>query len=56
MRPQRAEELEQLMELDQLPDLCALIQLLAPLKRQVPQVLVTRPTSGSYGELFVAGL
>jgi hypothetical protein len=35
---QLAQELEQLIELDQLPDLNALTQLLAPPKGDVPQV------------------
>ena len=49
---QLAQELEQLMELDQLPDLGALTQLLAPPKGEIPQVLVTLPTLASYDELF----
>jgi len=53
---QLAQELEQLMELDQLPDLGALTQLLAPPKGEIPQVLVTLPTLASYDELFEAAL
>ena len=40
------------MELNQLPDLNALTQLLAPPKAVVPHVLVTLPTLASYDELF----
>jgi hypothetical protein len=53
---QLAQELEQLIELDQLPDLGALTQLLAPPKGDVPQVVVTLPTLASYDELFEAAL
>jgi hypothetical protein len=49
---QLAQELEQLIELDQLPDLGALTQLLAPPKADVPQVVVTLPTLASYDDLF----
>ena len=49
---QLAQELEQLIELDQLPDLNALAQLLAPPKAEVPQVVVTLPALASYDELF----
>ena len=38
---QLAQELEQLIELDQLPDLNALTQLLAPAKGDVPHVVVS---------------
>ena len=41
---QLAQELDQLIELNQLPDLGALTQLLAPPKGDVPQVVVTLPT------------
>ena len=41
---QLAQELKQLIELDQLPDLGALTQLLAPPNGDVPQVVVTLPT------------
>ena len=53
---QLAQELEQLVELDQLPDLSALTQLLAPPKGEVPQVLVTLPTLASYDELLEVAL
>ena len=53
---QLAQELEQLIELDQLPDLNALTQLLAPPKGDVPQVVVTLPTLASYDELFEVAL
>ena len=53
---QLAQELEQLIELGQLPDLNALTQLLAPPKGDVPQVVVTLPTLASYDELFEATL
>ena len=49
---QLAQELEQLIELDRLPDLGALTQLLAPPKGDVLQVVVTLPTLASYDELF----
>jgi hypothetical protein len=49
---QLAQELEQLIELDQLPDLNALTQLLAPPKGNVPQVVVTLPALASYDDLF----
>lgn len=49
---QLAQELEQLIELDQLPDLHALTQLLAPPSSAVPDVVVTLPTLGAYDELF----
>lgn len=49
---QLAQELEQLIELDQLPDLHALSQLLVPPKGEVPQVVVTMPLLASYDELF----
>jgi len=41
---QLAQELEQLIELDPLPDLNALTQLLAPPNGDVPQVVITLPT------------
>ena len=53
---QLAHELEQLIELGQLPDLSALTQLLAPIKGDVPQVVVTLPMLESYDELFAAAL
>ncbi|BDT74299.1 hypothetical protein os4_38520 (plasmid) [Comamonadaceae bacterium OS-4] len=53
---QLAQELEQLIELDQLPDLNALTQLLAPPKGDVPQVVVTLPALASYDELFEVAL
>lgn len=49
---QLAQELEQLIELDQLPDLNALTRLLAPPNGDVPRVVVTLPTLASYDELF----
>ena len=49
---QLAQELEQLIELDQLPDLHALSQLLVPPKGEVQQVVVTMPLLASYDELF----
>ena len=51
-RAQLAQELEQLIELDQLPDLGALTQLLAPPKGVVPHVVVTLPTLASYDALL----
>lgn len=53
---QLAQELEQLIELDQLPDLGALTELLAPPKGDVPQVVVTLPTLASYDELLEVAL
>ena len=53
---QLAQELEQLIELDQLPDLNALTQLLAPPRSEVPHVVVTLPTLASYDELFEVAL
>ncbi|MHB8948655.1 MAG: IS21 family transposase [Rhodoferax sp.] len=53
---QLAQELEQLIELDQLPDLNALTQLLAPPKGDVPQVVVILPTLATYDELFEVAL
>jgi hypothetical protein len=49
---QLSQELEQLIELDQLPDLHALTQLLAPPTGEVPQVVVTLPALASYDDLF----
>ena len=49
---QLAQELEQLIELNQLPDLGALTHLLAPPRGEVPQVVVMLPTLASYDELF----
>jgi hypothetical protein len=49
---QLAQELEQLIELGQLPDLSALTQLLAPPKGDVPQVVVTLPALATYDGLF----
>jgi hypothetical protein len=53
---QLAQELEQLIELDQLPDLSALSQLLAPPKADVPQVVVTLPMLAAYDELLAVTL
>lgn len=49
---QLADELEQLIELDQLPDLQALTALLAPPQREVPDVAVELPTLAGYDELI----
>lgn len=49
---QLANELEQLVELDQLPDLHALTQLLAPPERELPEVAVQLPTLAGYDELI----
>jgi hypothetical protein len=53
---QLAQELEQLIELDQLPDLHALTQLLAPPNSAVPDVVVVLPTLASYDALIEAAL
>ncbi len=49
---QLADELEQLIELDQLPDLLALEALLAPPRAEVPAVAVELPPLHSYDELI----
>lgn len=49
---QLADELEQLIELDQLPDLNALGALLAPPARDVPDVAVELPALAGYDELI----
>lgn len=49
---QLADELEQLIELDQLPDLNALSALLAPPRRELPDVAVELPTLADYDELI----
>jgi hypothetical protein len=49
---QLAVELEQLIELDQLPDLMALTALLAPPKSEVPVVHVALPPLQDYDELI----
>jgi hypothetical protein len=49
---QLAQELEQLIELNQLPDLAALTELLKPPKGDVPQVVVTLPTLAAYDKLL----
>jgi hypothetical protein len=49
---QLAEELEQLIELDQLPDLHALTELLAPPTGDVPDVSVQLPALAGYDELI----
>ena len=49
---QLAQELEQLIELNMLPDLMTLIQLLAPPKGDVPQVVVTLPKLATYDDLL----
>jgi hypothetical protein len=50
---QLADELEQLIELDQLPDLLALAQLLSPVKSTVPDVTVEVPSLVGYDQLLV---
>jgi hypothetical protein len=49
---QLADELEQLIEVDQLPDLNALSALLAPPRRELPDVAVELPTLADYDELI----
>jgi hypothetical protein len=49
---QLAGELEQLIELDQLPDLLALTQLLAPPRSEVPIVNIVLPTLADYDQLL----
>ena len=49
---QLAQQLEQLIELNQLPDLHALTQLLAPPSSAVPDVVVMLPTLASYDALI----
>ena len=49
---QLADELDQLIELDQLPDLNALTALLAPSRRDMPEVAVELPTLAGYDELI----
>jgi hypothetical protein len=49
---QLAQELQQLIELDQLPDLSVLRLLLQPPSADVPSVVVTLPTLAGYDELF----
>jgi len=49
---QLADELEQLIELDQLPDLHALTTLLAPPSSEVPDVAVVLPALAGYDELL----
>lgn len=53
---QLADELEQLIELDRLPDLLALSQLLAPPKSEVPEVVVQLPALAGYDALFEEAL
>ena len=53
---QLAQELDQLIELDQLPDLHALTQLLAPPKGEMPQVAVAQPPLAGYDELLAVAL
>jgi hypothetical protein len=53
---QLADELEQLIELDHLPDLLALSALLAPPKSEVPDVVVELPTLAGYDELIEVAL
>ena len=50
---QLADELEQLIELDHLPDLLALTQLLAPPKTEVPVVTIALPSLAGYDQLLV---
>ena len=49
---QLADELEQLIELSQLPDLQALTELLAPPKGELPEVTVALPTLAGYDALL----
>jgi hypothetical protein len=49
---QLAGELEQLIELDQLPDLLALTQLLTPPKSEVPIVTIELPSLAGYDKLL----
>jgi hypothetical protein len=49
---QLADELEQLIELDQLPDLDALSALLTPPRRELPEVAVQLPALQDYDELL----
>ena len=49
---QLAQELQQLIKRDQLPELNALSLLLQPPKTDVPPVVVTLPKLASYDELF----
>ena len=49
-----ADELEQLIELNQLPDLQALTELLAPSRGEVPTVIVALPSLACYDELLEA--
>ena len=49
---QLADELEQLIELGQLPDLTALTALLAPPRRELPDVAVELPKLADYDELI----
>jgi hypothetical protein len=49
---QLASELEQLIELDQLPDLAALSALLAPPSAEVPAVAVQLPDLAEYDRLL----
>ena len=49
---QLAQELEQLIESNLLPDLMTLTQLLAPPKGDVPQVMVTLPKLATYDDLL----
>jgi hypothetical protein len=51
---QLASELQQLLELDQLPDLQALTALLAPRRSDVPSVEVQLPALAEYDELIEA--
>jgi hypothetical protein len=53
---QLADELEQLIELDHLPDLLALTQLLAPPKTAVPDVVVELPPLEDYDQLLEVAL
>jgi hypothetical protein len=53
---QLADELEQLIELDQLPDLHALTRLLAPPTNAVPDVVVELPALAGYDALIEAAL
>lgn len=53
---QLADELDQLIELDQLPDLRALTLLLAPPASAVPDVMIELPSLAGYDQLLAASL
>lgn len=49
---QLANELQQLIDLDQLPDLMALTELLKPCRTEVPQIHIELPSLASYDQLL----